>query len=792
MESTSDAQWYTAPGYAGKALEPITLDIKQINEILDKISDAPGATKEVKELAVQHQRAFLHEKLRNIKISPDGVEELGHTIEFQYKTAKVKSGKPVGIRCAEAFIATVMQSTLNTRHKAGAGIDVGFDAVREVIFLPAHRKKSLVFLHFLDKKSKHEILNLRSKYIYRNVQHYVVDYQYGEMEDFGDEWWHPFQRILNGIDKDAYKDVPILRLYLDTVMMAEYNTSMYEIASAITRENCSECIKCLYGPVDSGIIDLYPTENALKTVANRGGDNHIKYLFYLDQCVRPAFSGILTIVQGIPDMEALYYSYTPVMSALLSFKYLYDYPRESGDDHHYYYIEKRKDIFLFQGVNTEDVTCLLKALKGEIINETDINYIVKFDPETGGGTPEDLFKEELKKQRKEKKERKEKKDKQDKGKERKKEEEKEEEEEGNEEEEGEGGNEGEEEEEEEEDFSDETKIEKLNRHNYAILLSENLSSPLKFPDVDRSRTYCNNFHELTRVMGSEVARTYHLYNTFQVMTATKTNINARYFEFFSNVVFYRGTPTGITFTGISKQTAGFLSRSAIEQSGKIIAEGALYDQKGESTTNISTALTTGRFPGIGTGTGPYGVDFDEIDPSLVLGNVKKGLMNKNKEDHSLEVKNLVKQMTKKEGGDIVLDSAAGDENITDDNMFDNRFQKPDFLNVRRTKGVLGGKIKDEDRLSLNKIKMIINNRDYVSRSTNMTPSIITPDDIENLIINPMVKTPHFINVILGVMKPLRTKVKVSVPKWEDEQPIKMIVVSEFIQTLRKVNSHAFD
>jgi len=754
MESKADVRWVASPDYNGKVLDAIKLDEKAIESILDKITYAPGATKEVQELAVQHQKNFLREKLRNNKISPNGIEELKMTISAQYEAAKVKPGKPVGIRCAEAFIATVMQSTLNTRHKAGAGIDVGFDAIREVIFLPVHRKKSMVFLHFKDKKSRAEILNLRANYVYKNVWHYVVDYQYGDAEEFEDEWWHPFQRILHGIDYDEYKNVPILRLYLDTVMMAEYQTSMYDITAAITRENCSECVKCLYGPVDSGILDIYPTDSALKTISNYGGDDNIKYLYYLDQCIRPALSNALTIVQGYQDIEAMYYSYTPVMSALLSFKYLYDYPRK--DDSHFYYIEKRKDVFLFHGVKTEDVRDFLKALKGEIIEESNIHYIVKFEPETGGATPEDLYKEELKKQRAELKIKKSlsKNDK---------------------------------------EVSEELEIENLNRHNYAILLSENLSTPLTFPDVDRTRTYCNNFHELTRVMGSEVAKTYHLYNTYQVMTATKTSTNARYFEFFSNVAFYRGTPTGITFTGISRQTAGWMSRGAIEQSGKIISEASLYDQKGESTTNISAALAVGRLAKIGTGEFTYGVNFNETDPSMILEEMKKcPTVGQKDQNISSDVKNFVKQMTRKNTANLVLDAAEGDTNITDDNMFDKKFQTPDFMNVRRTKETTIRKINNEEKVSLIKLKRIINNRDYVVKESKMTPSIITPDDIEKLKISPMMKTPQFVNVIMGIGVPFKTKVKISKPKWRAEQPVDMIVVSEFTQMMSKVNSHAFD
>src|SRR5438132_3776300 len=233
----SRSEYVPIPNFDGASGEmPRLLTEEEIEDIISVLDPPPGVrsplgvTQEIRDTALVHLKNFMRQTIANNVISPLAIPYAKEEIRRQYQLALVLPGKPVGLRCAEAFIATVMQATLNTRHKAGSGVDVGFDAVREVIFLPARRKQELVFLHFLDRKTREEILDYRAQIVYRNVWHFVTDYdidfrdKFREEVDgeFKDEWWVPFQRKLLGIE-DA--NVPIMRLYLNVVMMAEYKTS---------------------------------------------------------------------------------------------------------------------------------------------------------------------------------------------------------------------------------------------------------------------------------------------------------------------------------------------------------------------------------------------------------------------------------------------------------------------------------------------------------------------------------------------------------------------------------------
>src|SRR5438105_5366172 len=181
-----------------------------------------------------------------------------------------------------------------------------------------------------------------------NVSHFVTDYdiyfrdKFREEVDgeFKDEWWVPFQRKLLGIDDT---NVPIIRLYLNVVMMAEYKTSPRDIAIAIARGNNSERVKCVFSPANEGIIDIYPTIEALNSVHQARNtseeDTQFYYIYFLDQNIKQALKTSFTIVRGYESIEALYYSYTPVMSALTFCQYLSD--RSKKGKKHYFLVKKK-------------------------------------------------------------------------------------------------------------------------------------------------------------------------------------------------------------------------------------------------------------------------------------------------------------------------------------------------------------------------------------------------------------------------------------------------------------------
>lgn len=723
----------------------------EINDILNVLSPSIGGTLEVRELGLYYQKEALREKLKTLPISPKAIALVKEEIRRQYDMAKVFPHKPVGIRCAEAFIATVMQATLNTRHKAGAGIDVGFDAVREVIFMPQHRKVEMTMCHFLEKKTKDEILDMRAEIVYRNIWHFVDDYMIDNREALPDYWWCSHQRSMVGLG-DISEKRPFMRLILNVPMMIEYKMTMVDIVNGITTksEDGYERIRCIYGPISSGILDVYPTEAVFESMIshfnistegeNESEEAEILYEYFLDQNIRRALMTKHTLVRGYEDIEALYFASTPIISAILSHERIPD--GDNGEIR--FYIKKKRSVYFFQGVRDGEVHEFIEKLGGTIEHDSDMpddydysDYkdeygeipdntmssddrgfmIISFPKGTKGKTLEDIYSNVQEEQLVALKEIHDKWTKKKNDWERKNPNQKY----------------------EEDEPSMTTEISNYSEHNYAILYTSNLSRVLALPGVDRSRTYCNNFHEMTRTLGSEAARAYHLYNCFQVMNATKSSINPRYLEFFSNVVFQRGTPMGITFTGISKQTGGWFSRAAIEQSVKVLVEASCFGKKGgESTTNVATAVGVGNMARSGTGAGRYRlpaevyepkeINDEDFDPSAIL----KGVREK-------------KSKAGRTDDDGFYDMAENEADLQYENLYNGIHKASNHLDIRVDKFE-----NKPEGVSLSKLQRIIDRRDYVGRDTPESPSVIGPDDIEKLPILKIYEIPEYVKEVLMI------------------------------------------
>jgi hypothetical protein len=630
--------------------------------------------------------------------------------------------------------------------------------------------------HFLEKKTREEILDMRADIVYRNVGHFIENYEIDNRNVLKDYWWSDFQRKMMGLD-DIDVNRPIMRLYLNVAMMIEYKLSMQELAAAIlTRsDDASNLVRFVFGPLSDGIFDIYPMEGALaKTIETypivadddtESDEAMLLYEYYLDQHIRRALSTKQTIVRGHEDIEALYFTSTPILSAILSHERLPD--GENGEVR--FYIKKRRSVYFFQGVTNQEVHDFITRMGGEVEydsdvaeNESEYDYdsddiervpdvlsaddrgfiIVSFPKGTVGNNIEEIYKNVQSEQLEEPRERHEEWLRQ--------------------------------KEEWELDHPDEpfleeepeivAEIDQYSEHNYAILYTSNLSRVLGLPGVDRSRTYCNNFHEMTRTLGSEAARAYHLYNCYQVMNATKSSINPRYLEFFSNVVFQRGTPTGITFTGISKQTGGWLSRAAIEQSVKVLVEAACFDKQGESTRNAASAVCVGNMPNTGSGATPgkktmsrYRLpvddeDDDEDDPDKLLEKLEDVEFDPSAIIKEVREKKRISQRTDDDG---YYDIAEGEGNMQYENIYGSAHHVSKHLDVR----VEHFEKKAGEGPSLRKLHRIVDRRDYVSDDTEETPSIIGPDEIEELVIEKF-QAPNYIREILGIGLKLRKMIRI--------------------------------
>jgi hypothetical protein len=155
------------------------------------------------------------------------------------------------------------------------------------------------------------------------------------------------------------------------------------------------------------------------------------------------------------------------------------------------------------------------------------------------------------------------------------------------------------------------KDETIHTHSSALIISTDLEKALRLPFCDINRTYSNNFHVMAKVFDIEMARNYHYHNSIEMIEALDASTNTHWIDSFSDVVTQSGTFKGVGASGISKIDFGFLTRSTISEPNKILPAAAIFDRKGESAKNSSTAIGLALPPRSGTGMSDYGVDLGE-------------------------------------------------------------------------------------------------------------------------------------------------------------------------------------
>lgn len=525
-------------------------------------------------------------------LSPSAFEYVKKTVIEKYYAAQIKPGFPVMIVTTEAYIAAVMQATLNTFHKSGAANDTGFSAIYEILHVPPGRKKKQVYLHFNKVMTRNEIFLKRSELVYKNIESFIID---TEIEEFGNlkkYWWHPVQMKAQKLT--ITHDTLVMRLHLNLTDLIAYRVSLQDIVDALYTEKPS-MVNFIYGSIKDAIIDIVADYDLVfsEITAARDVSEDIDYLqvhfrHFFNRYLYPVFE--YTRVSGIPGVDHLYLGEANVFSAFRKINKLTDAEFNTLTSHNVisnfvrttpslskgvsiFFITKRRDVTLYQGVSDECIRRLVEAHGGFLVNVSDLisngiiaptftdSDMIMFLP--GNVSAKDSLSIDK--------------------------------------------------------IRDLDKDGTISNHYYAVLDSVALEKILELPDCDYRYTYCNNFHVMARVFGIEVARMYHLYNSMEIIESLDTTASPGYISAFSDVVTQRGRFLGINSTGIAKQAGGFMYRSTISEPNKILPTAALFDKQGEVIHGSSAALTVGQVPKVGTGLTNYGVKFDlepeKIDPA---------------------------------------------------------------------------------------------------------------------------------------------------------------------------------
>ena len=136
---------------------------------------------------------------------------------------------------------------------------------------------------------------------------------------------------------------------------------------------------------------------------------------------------------------------------------------------------------------------------------------------------------------------------------------------------------------------------------------ENLSKLLALPQIDKTRTTCNNMFTIYNTFGIEAARKLIINSLMEV--TEKSYVHPANIMIIAEFITSRGEPNGATYTGISRQPGGHLSLATLERAGKVFTQSAFCTSK-EDIRNVSASISVGARMAIGDGMFDIGLDID--------------------------------------------------------------------------------------------------------------------------------------------------------------------------------------
>ncbi|HIP74077.1 MAG TPA: DNA-directed RNA polymerase subunit A'' [Euryarchaeota archaeon] len=126
----------------------------------------------------------------------------------------------------------------------------------------------------------------------------------------------------------------------------------------------------------------------------------------------------------------------------------------------------------------------------------------------------------------------------------------------------------------------------------------NLRAVLKLKEVDHTRTYSNDIHEVAAALGIEAAR-------YMIIEELKKaygdmDVDLRHFSLLADLLTYEGYYEAVGRTGIAGKKGSVFARAAFEETGKHLTEAALWGEE-EHLKGVVENLIVGLPVKVGTG-----------------------------------------------------------------------------------------------------------------------------------------------------------------------------------------------
>jgi hypothetical protein len=686
-------EWTYLDGYnTGINLEdrPRKLIEAEIQYIVDHFPTPPSADAKASEIIREGIVLWIVSALRETELCPSAIPELIKEIIYQHTKSLITPGTPVGITAAEAVGAQTTQMALNTFHTSGSAksAGAGIEAMRDIIFARKTPHNESCTIYFTNKAMTFaDVLNSRSYIVGSMVSDFIKNYDIDTPENLGSRWWHGVAPLLLG--KEIPQSTLVMRLFLNIEEMFKHRVSIAKLAEVLEREVPSSVL-CLYGPIEDGIIDLYPKPELITaTLRDRIGSErpavpaNLAELTYLETIVQAEFKTIR--VKGIAGIKRLYPLVFPVWSIVAHQRKTV--PEDAlglQPTPGMWTLFYDASIMKMRGLTPENLAALcsnagLTIIGGapdrlivelpldrfrtpsneviQIIN--DKNYVwvpeptflvsVFYKPYYGDESRPDIITTEDKKY-------------------------------------------------ERirsplvigdrvyEEVTPNVKITELNPGDYVnykvkeektriheetkrqtedrltrtknlpeaqkrLILNKpiyiaptpliessefviaetegaNLKDLLALPGIDKERTTCNNMYTIANTLGIEATRNFLVRALIDVISNNGSYVHPANLMFIAEFITSRGEPYGATYTGIARQPGGHLSLATLERAGTVLTQSALHGRK-EDIRNVSASVAVGARMALGSGSFDIGQDIIQngITKTLLNDDIMTGFVN---------------------------------------------------------------------------------------------------------------------------------------------------------------------
>jgi len=533
-------------------MEPRKLTDEEIQDILNIVPNIKSPVDNVSVANTKSLKVLFREQLQDIIITPLGISELKSEILRQFNESIITPGESVGVSASESFGKNTTQSVLNSFHSAGSSKNVsyGVERISELINASKETKKPSCTIYFKDEFLSFDDIIIKKRPEFTNITVQKLVLGVPDVESYDNitepDWYDLYRTLV----RDDFKSKYVLRLNIDVNMLYAYKLTMEDICSNIEKDGT---VICVYSPMYIGKIDIYPIEKIIGSKLS--GKGLVSYenssLVFLSTIVIPYLDKVT--ISGITGIQQIYPVESPVWQIV---KEEQDAGINKGIQEWFLILNPVRMKITGIGPNKVAKLCEISGIKVVLVKP---NYILVQSEISPSKKVLELVEKDNQEEKEYEKIKKE----------------------------------------EKLPIRPQSEISINSKLVYADTTGSNFIELLGNSDVDSTRTFCNNVHEIKEALGIEAARSF-LIKEFTDVFGDDGYINPRHIVLLSDYMTSLGKLSGVTFTGVSNQDISALEKASFEKAMNVFKEAAAFGDE-KSVSGVSSSIFIGKKALVGTG-----------------------------------------------------------------------------------------------------------------------------------------------------------------------------------------------